>query len=253
MILDMTKKAKVEASANTLGLVLSKKGLNKAPTMRVATLIDISGSMDDEIRDGSVQKVFNQLMGVAFKFDDNAEIDMWIFNTHSYYVGTAGINDLDSYVKQHGIRAEGGTAYSPAVRDVTKFMFGPRYEEVAVTKKGLFGTKTVMERQLVEPSNTPVLVLMITDGAPYNEGSTVSSQFNNILPAFKEAAKYDIYFQMIGVNNQGEKFEVISRLADELPNVGFVKMSDFSASDEHLYEAIVTDELIEWIKKFENN
>lgn len=236
-MLDMRKE--VESKAAIVGLNLAKKGINTAPIMRVVAAIDISGSMDDEIRDGSVQKVFNQLLGLAFKFDDNGEIDVWQFDDRCDYLGTAGVNDYNSYCSR--LRSRGGTAYSPFIADIVNRMFA----EQVKSSGGFLGFGSKKE---VIKDETPVLVLVITDGAPLSEGSSASTQYLRIAPVLRAAQSKPIYFQMVGINNQGEQFEVIRRLADDLPNVGFIKMNGFSQTDEQLYEELISDELVEWIK-----
>lgn len=230
--LDMRKKLEVQKKSETLGLVMQKRGLLTAPTMRVGIDIDISGSMDDEINDGSVQKVLNQCLGVGFKFDDNQSIDVWTFNTGSKYIGTCGINDYDDYVRAKGIRATGGTSYGPVLQDNVDFFFGAQ-------KKGGFlgfGSKEVVD-------NTPALVLFITDG---DNGDG----YNGPARVVQAAADKPIYFMMVGINNQGVQFHTLKQLADDMPNVGFVKMNGFNLSDEQLYEAIINQELVDWVKKF---
>jgi hypothetical protein len=236
----------LDKKAETVQRVLLDKGLATAPTMRVAVAIDISYSMKDEFEDGSVQKVLDQLLGVAKTFDDDGAFDMWQFDDRTDYIGQASEADYGTYVRSKRLGVRGGTLYSPCLRDITSRMFGAAQTQTTTQKKGGFlgfGAKTVQQTANIGGSDEPVMVLFITDGAPQETISAVRA-------VLKDAQKHNIYFQMIGINNQGEEFELLSTLADELPNVGFVKMNGFRNTDEQLYRAMITDELVAWVSKF---
>lgn len=233
MAVDLSKRVK------TAGVVLAKKGLTAPPIMRVAMALDISGSMDDEIRDGSVQNVMDQLQGVAGKFDDDGSIDIFKFDDRAEYVGLCEAADYGSFVKRQSIKARGGTAFSPFVKLITEHFFPP---QKSGGLGGLFKKPTPV-------SDVPVLVLVITDGEPMSEGTYVDQQFARIAPALKEAGNHPIYWHFVGINNQGVEFKVLKELADALPNVGFIKMNGFNKSDEELYNEVLSEELIAWVKK----
>ena len=227
----------------TAGAILAKKGLSAPPIMRVGLAIDISGSMDDEFADGSVQNVIDQMLGIAAKFDDDGSIDVFQFDDRADYVGVCEAANYGNYVSQAGLRVRGGTAYSPCIRLITEKMFSAPTE-----KSGMFGGLFGKKPQPAAGSDIPVLIFFITDGAPYNEGHTESAQYAAIKPALEAAQAYPVYFQMIGINNQSDQFAVIERLANDLPNVGFVGMNGFGKSDEQLYSEVISDELIAWVK-----
>ena len=50
---------------------------------QVALLIDISGSMQDMFKKGTVQGVVNKIVPLAMQFDDNGEFELWYFGTDS--------------------------------------------------------------------------------------------------------------------------------------------------------------------------
>lgn len=245
-MIDLSKR--VQAAS----IQLAKKGLTAPPTMRVAGAIDISGSMADEIRDGSVQKVFDQLLGIAGKFDDDGSIDMFQFDDRADYIGVCEATNYGSYVKDVGLKSRGGTAYSPCVKLITEKMFGSAAAPAPQKSGGLMGMFAKKpEAAAAAPAGAnqmPVLVFFITDGAPLAEGGSADVQFRNIKPAFLAAQQHPIYFQMVGINNQSGQFRCLEMLADDLPNVGFVGMNGFDKTDEQLYGEVLSDELITWVK-----
>lgn len=230
------------------GAMLAKKGLTAPPIMRVGLAIDISGSMADEFADGSVQMVIDQMLGIAAKFDDDGSIDIFQFDDRADYVGVCEASNYGNYVTEAGLRVRGGTAYSPCVRLITEHMFSASPTQAKSGMfSGLFGKKAPPS-QAPSSSDIPVLIFFITDGAPYSEGRSVSAQYSAIKPAFEAAQAHPVYFQMIGINNQSDQFEVIEKLADDLPNVGFVGMNGFGKTDEQLYSEVISDELVSWVK-----
>jgi len=234
----------LQKSADAFVFELGKKGINTAPIMRVAGAIDISGSMDDELRDGSVQKVMDQLGGITIVFDDNGEIDMWKFDDRSDYIGTWKPSDYRTYIKANRISSRGGTAYSPFINDITDFMFKSKTKTVASVVKGFFGSKTVT--QTVDDgveNNDPVLALIVTDGEPNSE------RIERIREALTRASSHPIFFAFVGLSNQHTSFPTLEALNREYKNVGFIKMK-FGAKDEDLYEQIITDKLVGFLKQF---
>lgn len=241
MPIELDKKA-----AEVNRIVLAKSGLATAPTMRVAVALDISYSMKDEFDDGSVQKVLDQLLGIAKTFDDDGAFDMWTFDDRVDYIGQATENDFGTFVRSKRLGGRGGTIYSKVLRDIPAKMFGAAQTSTSTKKTGGFfgfGAKTVNETASIGGSDDPVMVLFVTDGAP-------SERESDVMAALRAVQDKPIYFQLIGINNQGEDFVFLRHAADELPNVGFVKMNGFKQSDAQLYDALISDELIEWVKKF---
>lgn len=230
------------------GVILAKKGLTAPPIMRVAVAIDISGSMDDEIKDGSVQKIMDQLLGIGAKFDDDGSIDIFQFDDRADYVGVCAATSFGSYVNDVGLRSRGGTRYVPIIDLINRHMFTQPSSPVAAppaAKKGFFGFGG--KEAGPAPSSDfdptiPVLVFFITDGES-------SDSFAAVKASLEKTMNHPIYWQLIGINNQGVEFKVLRQLGDDLPNTGFIKMNGFNQTDEQLYGEVISDELVAWVKK----
>lgn len=108
---------------------------------RVALVLDFSYSMESLFDNGTVQSIIERIIPLALHFDDNGELDFWIFEDG--YKKLDGIT-LDNFyglakdVKKHN--RMGGTNYAPVMADVDRFYI----EE--------------------EPLNIPNYVIFITDG-----------------------------------------------------------------------------------------
>ncbi len=224
----------LEKKAERIGVILAKKGIKKAPVMRVGVALDISGSMYSIIRSGLLQTAFNQMMGVSVKFDDNGELDVFKFDTRCDYVGTSRpvTGDYDKFISNNNITDRGGTSYAPIVDSAIKFFFQEKKSSGFLG----FGKKSEPE------DNTPVLMLILTDGEP-NDASTTAKVMEN-------CKDKPIYFHMVGIGGGRESFPTIAKLADDLPNVGEVYLPRIDMSDDEIYEQLICDELIEWIANF---
>lgn len=230
----------LEKKAEKVGILLEKKGINVAPTLRVGIAIDISGSMDMRphliYSSGKLQAAFDQIMGVAVKFDDNGELDVFQFNTDCEYVGTSTPENHANYIKEN-IRISGGTNYSPIVEEALDFFFSPKQTKTSGGFLG-FGKKTV-----VEPADeTPVLMIVLTDGEPNDRSTTMT--------VLKQSQSRPIYWHFVGIGGTKDDFTAIAHLADALPNVGEVYLPRIDMTDDEIYEQVICDELVEWVGKW---
>lgn len=212
----------LEKKEQVITAMLRERGLRDAPTMRVAVALDVSGSMDSVIRRGDLQKAVDQLGGVAVKFDDNGEIDVWTFDHGHKRVASWKPEDYGTYVASQRLRASGGTEYAGVIREITKAMF---------SGGGFFK----------RASKEPVLAIMITDGEP-------SDSLREIEQAIEASAGHPIYWSLVGVG--GGSFATLDHLGDKYDNVGFVKLSGFGLSDAEVYNKLISEELVENLKKF---
>lgn len=244
---DLTKK--VEAFT----FELAKKGIITAPTMRVCAAFDISGSMDDEIRDGSLQHAQDQTGAVGIKFDDNGEIDTWVFDDRATYLGVWTPDNYKNFLLNHGIsHSRGGTNYAPIINDIVEKMYvtGCGTQPQVVTKKvgGFFGFGGKKVTETIGGTGTqagtdPVLAVIVTDGEPTDSFATISA-------AIKKAAAGPTFFVFLGVSNQHSKFPTLEKLSSAHDNVGVGYLKGFNLPDEKVYEQMVSDKLVTFLKKF---
>lgn len=82
MPIDMSKH---QENLNTVLINMSKD--NKIDmtkhVARVALAMDYSGSMSNLFRNGSVQETVSRLLPIALRFDDNGELESWLFSNGS--------------------------------------------------------------------------------------------------------------------------------------------------------------------------
>ena len=191
-------------------------------TARVAVAMDYSGSMDDLYYDGSVQKVMTRLFPLALKFDDNGELESWLFSDGYKQMKPMNMSNYETYVKnvmQKSGFSMGGTYYAPVLKDLVYY-----YKDK-------------------EPSTTPAFIIFITDGDNFDENHT-----NKII---KELSKYNMFIQFIGIGDS--QFNYLKQL-DDLPgreqdNTGFFTVKDMNKmTDEQLYTELLRQYKI-WLEK----
>lgn len=212
MTIDMTKRAE---NLETVLIDMSKSGKIDMTKhiARVAVVEDYTGSMTGMYRNGTVQEVTNRLLPIALKFDDNGEMESWIFANSYRKLAPVTIDNHVDYVKNVIMRSGmnmGRTYYAPVLRDIVKF-----YKD--------------------STSNIPAFVIFITDGDNFDEYETSA--------IIRELSNYNMFVQFVGIGDQSD-FDYLREL-DNLPgrkcdNTGFLLARDLvKMGDEKLYTELL--------------
>ena len=198
VLIDMSKTSKVDMSKHAA---------------RVALAMDYSGSMSNLFKNGDVQDVVTRLLPIALKFDDNGELESWLFSNGKERLKPVTIKNYSNYVKNVMLKANmymGGTNYAPVLCDM------------------------VNHYKNIEPSTVPAFIIFITDGDNWDTDET-----NQIVRAL---SNYNIFVQFVGIGN--ENFSYLKSL-DNLSgrkhdNTGFTRVKDMNRmSDEELYTELL--------------
>ncbi|WP_312573351.1 VWA domain-containing protein [Clostridium sp.] len=182
--------------------------------------MDTSGSMNSLYSSGVMQEVVERIFPVALKFDDDKEMEMFIFAGGRYNQELKPLNENNffGYVSKYiANNVGGGTDYAPVINKIIS-----KY-----TRKTLFKRKS---------SETPTFVIFLTDGDNRDKKETKE--------ALIEASKYNIFFKFIGVGNDRFRFlEELDDLQDrERDNANFIKIPNISKiSDEELYNKLLIE------------
>ena len=180
---------------------------------RVAVAMDYSGSMSDEFRDGKVQDVITRLLPIALRFDDNKELECWLFSNGEEKLEAISEKNYENYVNKVMLKARmnmGGTEYAPVL------------------------TSMVHHYKDIEPSTIPAFIIFITDGDNWDKDKT-----NEII---MELSNYNIFVQFVGIGN--DNFKYLKSLDDmkgrENDNTGFISVKDIAKlDDEQLYTELL--------------
>lgn len=203
-------------------LCLEKKQLQNL-TSRVGVVMDFSGSMEPLYKNGTVQAVLERLFPIALQFDDNGEMEMWIFDSTFHRLPNITMENYYGYIDREviGKYNMGGTRYAPVLMDVFR--------------------KYMIE----EPAELPNYIMYLTDG----DNSDKTDAANTIM----EMSNYPIFLQFVGLKHSGSygDFEFLRKLdtmgGRYVDNANFFNVDDInSAQDGTLYEMLL-NEYPQWL------
>lgn len=205
----------------TAGIVLEKKKLTGV-VARVGLVLDISGSMRNLYKNGTVQKVVERILAVASQFDDDGMLDVWVYDNEFSRLPSVTERDFADYVNARILSNDA----------IHKF---GRNDEPPVMYD-------VMNKYLKEdPSIDPAFIVFINDGGCK---STIKK------PVVSSSDK-PIFWQFVGVGDS--TFKVLENLDTMegrfIDNANFFHVQDIDAmKDEQLYDRLL-NEFPDWIRE----
>ena len=216
---------KLEKAPHLVSLVkplvfeLKKKNL-ETTVARVGLVLDISGSMSQRFKNGTVQEIVNKTLPLAVQFDDDGELDFW------YYGTTAR--------RMKSVNLENYTEAVPVDWKRLMMELGGRNNEPTVLKMVVDAYKS---------TKIPAYVLFITDGGVNNK-----KEIQNIIT---EASHLPIFWQFVGVG--GQNYGILEKLntmtGRYVDNAGFFALDDFKkVSNEELYARLL-EEFPKWLEE----
>lgn len=201
-------------------ITLEKKKMNNVAA-RVGLVLDISGSMQLLYKNGTVQEVVERILAVACKFDDNATLDIWVYDNEFSRLSGATERDFDQYVVKNILNN----------KDIHKF---GRNNEPPVMND------VIRKYTVEEDSPLPAFVIFI------NDGGVVKS----IKKVIVESSLKPLFWQFVGIGDSD--FEVLKKLDTMegriVDNANFIHIKDIAKiSDEDLYNQLL-NEFPLWLK-----
>lgn len=243
-------KLNLQKQTENLKLSLKKKNVVIGDTkLRVGMALDISGSMQQNYRNGEVSEFVGKLLPFGCIFDDNSEIDTWAFNSYSQELPPATPNNYSDYVHfaMKDVDINGGTSYAPVIGDILEFYFGYSEKEFVSYEKasgllGLFGKKhKVVSKQVeaITKSNLPAIVFFVTDGE--------CSDYQQTERMLAENESQPVYWVGVGIGNS--RFTSLENFKNKFDNFDLITVESLSLDDEDLYDKILSGGLKDFIEK----
>jgi hypothetical protein len=164
------------------GVSLKMVGLDQHRA-KVALVLDISGSMGALYRRGLVQQFAERILALGCRFDDDGEIDVFLFGAEVHQPAPMGIGNAGDYIKR-AIAAhplEGDTRYGRAIEAVRRFYFPDAGGAV---------------RSAPMAAAMPVYVMFVTDGSTSDKAVTEKQ--------LRLASREPIFWQFMGIG-KGKK------------------------------------------------
>ncbi|MGI2329140.1 vWA domain-containing protein [Planococcus sp. YIM B11945] len=211
----------IELKKKAATIVLEKKKLTGV-NAKVGVVLDISGSMRKLYKEGVVQEVVERVLAVASQFDDDGELDVWIYDNEFSRLPGATEATFMGYVEKNILSNE----------SVHKF---GRNDEPKVMED------VIRKYTKEEPGDEPVFLVFINDGG--------------CKPGIKkfivESSNQPIFWQFVGIGDSN--FDVLRKLdtmaGRVVDNANFFHLEDISqVSDEELYDQLL-NEFPMWLKE----
>lgn len=212
---------KHKVSLEKMVVSLEKQGLlPSGHKARVVVVMDYSGSMGSLYRTGAVSKLMLQVLPLGLRFDDDGEMDFWIFQNDFEQLESLNANNymhIDSIIS-HAKMDMGGTKYAPILKELHKIY------------------------AVQNPSETPTYVLFVTDGEPSDAEAS-----DRVL---REICEDNIFVQFLGIGDEDFKYlKKIDNLSGRSKdNTSFSDVSDIrTVYAEELYKEIL-HEYPQWLR-----
>lgn len=245
-LIDLRKQTVIDIAKNS--------NLN-AHRASVVFVCDFSGSMDSLYRKGSVQRLVERILPIGIAFDDNQNVDFFIFSDNCRELESLTRQNYMGYVDRKVINRYqmSGTNYSPVVRDLLIKFFNVdplpmvKNEKTSVSGffKSFFGSKSKAPEQetpvvniILKPIVNPVFVIFITDGDTNTEDRSTTENF------LRTSSNYGIFFHFIGIGSSRFSFlDGLDNLSGRLlDNASFSKINDLEKlTDAQLYQDMMKE------------
>ncbi len=200
---------------------LEKKGLSNHRA-RCALCLDISASMDGLYRSGKVQELADRVMALATRFDDDGELDVFLFGEHGHHPSPMKIEGCSQYIKKLLLEysLEGGTRYHTAMKLIREHYFGSSSLRTTPGKA----------------EELPVYIMFITDGGTSNPETSVIQ--------LRSASFEPMFWQFMALGNANFSFlERLDDLSDRfIDNADFFAVPNLSKmSDDDLFSKMMNE------------
>jgi len=202
-----------------------EKGL-ESQKAQVVFALDYSGSMGHLYADGTVQDVVERILPMGLAFDDNSEVDFYLFENHYTKLSPITLKNVDGYINRDvlGKYGMGGTSYAPVLKQIYK----------SFSKDGFLGFGG-------GAMDYPVYVIFLTDGENDDKSDTED--------IIRKMSEKGFFIQFIGIGN--ESFRFLSRLDDlsgrKVDNANFFKCPNINrTTDDELY-SLLMKEFPSWV------
>ena len=218
--------AKLNLRKNIILNLKKSKGLD-GQVASVCAVYDYSGSMEHLYQNGFMQSLTERILPVGLGFDDDQSVDLYVFHNQAFaHKNPITVSNITQIVPEiQKTYQYGGTSYAPAINLILDKWIGKK-------SSGLFSSGKRPEKKL----DNPVFVLYFTDGQNDDANATVA--------AMREASKYGIFFQFIGIGSA--RFDFLQKLDDldgrNIDNADFFQCNNINAiTDEDLYNRLMTE------------
>ncbi|GEO80944.1 VWA domain-containing protein [Pararhodospirillum oryzae] len=210
-LVNLTKKVSVS---------LEKTGLASLRA-RVGLVLDATGSMRKQYKEGKIQALLDRLLPLALRFDDDGALDVWAFDDRQTRLPPMSLANCRDYVAH----ANGGwRAWVGGANDEPPIM------------------RDVLDHYEKDPSRLPIYILFVSDG-----GVRKNREIKELIT---NSSSRPLFWQFMGLG--GKNYGVLEQLdtlgQGGIDNCGFFAIDDLhDLSDEAFYDRLL-QEFPLWLK-----
>lgn len=163
-----------------VGVSLEKAGLS-GHRARVALCLDISASMSRLYSSGQMAAFTDRILALAARFDDDGELDVFLFGTSVQQPEPMDLANSRGYVDglMRRFKLEGGTYYGAAMKAIRQHYY----------PQGVRNGKPIADKM-------PVYVMFVTDGQTMDEKLSEEQ--------IREASFEPIFWQFMGIGKSNK-------------------------------------------------
>lgn len=207
--------------------------LDKRPLLtdraKVVLCLDISGSMAPLYKNGAIDTLVQRIMALGYRFDDDGDIDVFLFGEQVHTWGALGVDTYRTFVKDmtRKHRLESSTRYGRAMETIRNWA------------------------RATNPEGLPIYVMFVTDGGTDDKPKTRKELL--------EASKEPIFWQFMAIGAKSKfapaRFEFLENLdtltGRTVDNANAFQVADPAApSDEEMFELMMAEYPI-WLEEAE--
>ena len=235
-LVSLAKHVAVSLKKNNLENVVAKVGL----------VLDASGSMNKSYRDGTVQEIVNRILPLAVQFDDDGELDAWIFADNPLRMNSVNLNNYTTAIPPFNAPERNRGFF-----DIFSFSSSdPRSMTIKeLQDKNIIGycnDEVKVMRQVIDEyrgSSLPAYVVFISDGSVHDTAGITEMMI--------EASRLPIFWQFVGV--RGSNYGILEHLDDMegrfIDNANFFALDDFKSVDKTELYIRLLNEFPSWLRE----
>ena len=254
----------LQKSTQALSFALEKHEVAKILPCQVHMVMDVSGSFEDEHRDGYTQQLMNRFVPFSMLFDKDKVLDSYAFGSRAKQLPQITAANYAAYIKKHMPYSNGKLGYSTNYADAFTLMIESCQEGHAVTQAvqqgskktaGFLGRLFGRSEPIAEPAPAPVapvapskekhLFFFVTDGQP-DSASEAKTKLDELM-------QDNVFIVFISVNPRPVSFLETFATAPHTMYLNYTPNQLRSlerVSDEDLYaQLLAAPQLVTWMNK----
>lgn len=227
------------SKVNSAAKSMLRTKVNPNQVWAVIGVVDRSGSMTYEYRDGTVQEIVNRMLAFSVIVDDDGSVPTFFFD-NNLLRREIKLDDFHNYLQRERIGAGGTTGLTQALEAVAKETGNG---DIIPRGGGFFGRGNQGNPQ-PRKAAVPAYVIIVTDGAPDDPAGAEEM--------VRRLSYRGVFIKILFVGGDQRGWNFVKRLDESLSgrlvdNVNTQNMGDVKRmSDEQFFDAMFA-EVNDWL------